>query len=190
MNTGKGKTLRFETEHYLLRSLEADDANAEWCGWLEDPQAARMLNAAPRKATLKELRSYISSFDRRARHILGIFEKSTGGMIGVRTVEIDQLRRSFRFHILIGVAEERGRRARAETSEPLKHWLFEYLDLLTSEGTILAKNTRFADTVLRLGWVIVKRRLVRSPADGSLVELIDIRLHRESWRRLPHPRSG
>src|SRR6185369_1903062 len=63
-------TIRVETEHYLVRSLDVADATERAGAWLADPAKAIMINAVPRAMSLAELKEYIASHDRIRGHLL------------------------------------------------------------------------------------------------------------------------
>ena len=180
----KGPLLRFETPNYIMRSLQEGDENETWTGWLADPQTAAMLNAQPVRATLKDLRGYIARFDRVTRLLFGIFEKATGRMVGVRTCEIDKARSAYRVHLLIGVPEDRGQGARTETAKVVNHWMYEECGLLHCEATVVSSNERMLKSLLQSGWIVTGHSLKKSAAGNAAVQLVEMRRHREIWRRL------
>ena len=184
MANAKGPLLRFETPNYIMRSLQEGDENETWTGWLADPQTAAMLNAQPVRATLKDLRGYIARFDRVTRHLFGIFEKATGRMVGVRTCEIDKARSAYRVHLLIGVPEDRGQGARTETAKVVNHWMYEECGLLHCEATVVSSNERMLKSLLQSGWIVTGHSLKKSAAGNAAVQLVEMRRHREIWRRL------
>src|SRR5258706_14963573 len=87
--------VHIETENYLLRTLERQDASDRCCGWLADPAKARMINAPARAMSPGDFADYISSHDRIRGHILGIFDKATGTHVGIWSVYIDWELREF-----------------------------------------------------------------------------------------------
>ena len=180
----KGPLLRFETPNYIVRSLKEGDENETWTGWLADPQTAAMLNAQPVRATLKDLRGYIARFDRVTRHLFGIFEKATGRMVGVRTCEIDKARSAYRVHLLIGVPEDRGQGARTETAKVVNHWMYEECGRLHCEATVVSSNERMLKSLLQSGWIVTGHSLKKSATENAAVQLVELRRHREIWRRL------
>ena len=134
--------IRHETERYFVRPLTADDASERVGAWLADPHTARMLNAPARVARLDELRKYFTAHDGIKTHILGMFDKASGKLLGVRSVYIDWNRREFLVNALVGERGPGGAGVSLETARPLLHFLFEELDLLCLRASVLARNEK------------------------------------------------
>jgi RimJ/RimL family protein N-acetyltransferase len=182
VNARRGPPVHFETPNYILRSLEPGDENEAWAGWLADPKTAAMLNAAPRTWPLSELRRYIDRFDRVTRHLFGIFDKTDGRMLGIRTFEIDPVASTYRGHLLIGDAGDRGQGARIETNKVTNDWLHEDLDLQYAVGTLVATNKRMMDSLIKNGWIITGYATRKSATSADLIQLVHMSRHREVWR--------
>ncbi len=180
-----GPTLRFETEDFIMRSLVLGDESEAWGAWFADPRIAAMLNAPARARTLEQLRDHINLNDRIDRHALGIFTKADNRLIGIRGVNIDRSRRAYDIHIVVGSDSDWGGGTMEQTVTVLYNWAFETLDLLWCEASILARNKKMMRWVLSRGWTIAGRGTVKSAADGSPVEAIKVRFHRDDWRKDP-----
>lgn len=193
---GVPRAMHVETHNYIVRSLKPDDATDGWCDWLADPIAQRMLNAKPHRLTIDQVRDYIASFDRIKSHILGIFEKSTGRVVGIRTVHVDPLHKEYLVNVLVGEADARGRGARHETRHAMHSFMFGELGMLAGRCTVLSYNTEMIATLMRNGWV--HEHTSRKPAatGEGVLELHHFRLLRETWyaaqaeRALRHQTGG
>lgn len=164
-------TIHIETAAYIHRTIESSDASDDWGNWMLEPSTVKALNAAPLKLDADMIRSYIASFDRKNNHLLGIFDKHDGRLIGIRAIYIDWRRREFLVNILIGQVGQRSKGAMRETRDALYHMLFEDWELEVVRATVLASNT-FVNTYMQAeGWTIV--RTVSKPAAGS-GEMIDV----------------
>jgi RimJ/RimL family protein N-acetyltransferase len=183
------RNVALETPSHIIRTVERTDANEDWCKWTADPVAARMLNARPRELTIDQLRAYIDSFDRSTRHLLGIFEKDTGRLIGIRSVYIDFDRKEFYDNILVGETQDRGKRARTESTDAVLPFFFEELGLESSVCSILADNAHMLEIVARKGWVH-ERTSPKPRADGNgTIDALTFRLTRDVWRQKTRERA-
>jgi RimJ/RimL family protein N-acetyltransferase len=175
--------IRLETENYVVRTLEPADATAAWGEWLTDPEILRNLNAAPRRMSIDDLRTYIARFNRIDAHILGTFEKATGQLIGIRSIYIDWAKREFLINTLIGDAAKRHKGVLNETTQSVFTYFFETLDLLAARASAVSTNTIIVERMMRGDWIL--ERTDRKPAAGGVgfVELLHFRRTRELWRQ-------
>jgi RimJ/RimL family protein N-acetyltransferase len=190
----KPRIIRLETPHHIVRTVELTDATERWCKWLLDPEAGRVLNMAPTEMSMDQLRAYIARFDRSTSHLLGIFDKQSGLLVGIRSLYIDYDTKEFLDNILIGEPDERGKFARSESTDAILPYFFEELGLESSRCTILGHNAQMLDIVVRKGWVHERTDAKPSSTGGPPVEVRHYRLTRESWRqkmreRAQQPRS-
>jgi RimJ/RimL family protein N-acetyltransferase len=175
--------IRLETPHHIVRTVERADANESFAKWLLDPEAARQLNSTPRAMTMDTLRKYIDSFDRVKSHLLGIFDKETGRLVGIRSIYVNHDTREFYDNILIGEVDARGKHARSESTDAIQPYFFETLGLEASVCSVLAHNKLMLDIVARKGWERVRSEMKPSAEDGRPIEVYLYRLSRETWRR-------
>jgi RimJ/RimL family protein N-acetyltransferase len=180
---GAPRTIALETRDYLVRTLEKGDASETWREWLADPETARMLNAKPVEMNVETVRNYIASFDRMRAHLLGIFEKATGRLVGIRAVYIDHKRREFLANVLVGDKAARNKGARAQSRAAVYRYFFEEHDLDTARATVVAENKAVLTGMSKRGWIDDGPEL-RAEATGSgHVEIRRFRLPRDVWRR-------
>lgn len=176
------RAIALDTPDYTIRTLEAGDASETWRDWLADPDTARMLNAQPAQMTVETARNYIASFDRVHAHILGIFEKASGRLVGIRAVYVDRKRGEFLVNVLIGDMAARGKGARAQSRAAVYRCFFEDFSLETARATVLADNAPVLAGMAKRGW-IADGTDHRSAATGSgRVEVHKFRLPRDTWR--------
>jgi len=183
------RNIRLETPHHIVRTAERADATERWCKWLLDPVAARRLNARPFEFTMDQLRKYIDGFDRSTSHLLGIFEKDSGLIVGIRSIYVDYRQKEFFDNILIGEVQARGKHARAESTDVILPFFFEELDLESSRCTILTDNAHMLEIVARKGWVHERTDMKPSAAGGHMIEIRHYRLVRDTWRRKMRERA-
>ena len=177
----KPRVIRLETDRYVVRTLDPDDATENWGEWPNDEEAARALNNSPQRITREQDRTYIERFDRVNAHLLGIFEKETGTLVGFRSIYINWEDGSFLVNTLIGEREARNKGARTETRDVVFHYFFFDLDLRTAHGTALADNETILRAFRRKGW-IHERTVARPASGGGTVDILHFTLPRERWR--------
>ena len=181
-NETEPRTIRLEAEHYILRTVEPGDEMGSWGGWLTDPRTARMLNARQARLSEASLRAYVQGFDRITSHLLGIFEKDSGRMIGMRALYIDQKRNDFLVSVIIGETHARNKGARAETGEAMYRYFFEVLELEAAHCTVLPGNAIILHVMDQDGWVLERKSKKPAASGEGMVELLHFRLTREVWR--------
>jgi len=181
-NAPAPRTLRAESAHYLIRTLEPADATQGWCDWLMDPGAQINLNAKPTRTTIEEVRAYIASFDRRTSHIVGIFEKQSGQLVGIRAAYVDPKRRECLLNTLIGEVGARSKGAQRESRYAMHNFVFEDLDMESARASVVADNAYMLRVLAETGWVH-EHTSSKPRANGEgFVALHHFRLSREVWR--------
>lgn len=182
------RTIRLETPDYIVRSVELSDVGPGWGDWLTDPQAALNLNARPVRLAEQALRDYVESFNRTTQHLLGVFEKTSGRLVGIRAVYLDPKRGEFLVNVLIGETDARGRGARTQSREVVYRYFFEDMDLHTARANVVATNETVLAGMAKRGW-IHEHTDSKARADGQgIVGLHHFRLARDTWRRLDRER--
>jgi len=186
MAVQRGKIdLAFASEHFTLRSLTIADASRRWAEWLNDPVAARMLNAKPRSLGEPELRDYILSFDQVSRLLVGIFDRASGRHVGIATGHISDDGLKIQPSVLIGEPEFRHLGAVSELADAVVDHLFAKLGFHAMTSTILAHNQAAIDLVEKRGWVMTQRlaRAKKSFITGEVYDVLVYEFTRETWLR-------
>lgn len=175
--------IALETPDYVVRTLEPGDASEAFREWLADPDTARMLNAPTRHLSAEAVRDYIASFDRVKAHLLGIFEKATGRLVGIRAVYVNWPRREFLVNVLVGETADRNKRARAQSSDAMYRYFFEDLDLEQARATVVADNAVTLHVMQTRNWIADGRETKPNAGGEGTVELLRFRLPRDVWRK-------
>ncbi len=177
------RTIRLETPHFILRTVEPGDVTLRWAAWLADPAKTRTLNAKPLTLSVDDIRNYLANFDRVKAHILGIFERGSGGMIGFWEVYVDWKHREFLINVLIG---ERGRAsldAREETQWALHAYFFDTLGLEAMRCSVVSTNSLIVRVLTDYG-VVHEHTSTKAPAGGGEpVKIMHFRLTKSQWPR-------
>jgi len=178
------RTITLETPHYIVRTLKHGDATEAWRDWLADPETARNLNTRPERLSAEAVRAYVAGFNRATSHILGIFEKKTGRLIGIRAVYVDPKRSEFLVNVLVGETDARGKGARAESREAVYRYFFEEMNLETARATIVGTNTSVLAGMSKRGWVETRVETRQSATGDGTVNLHHFRLPRDVWQKI------
>jgi len=174
-------SITIETPNYLVRTLEEHDDIANWGEWLADPNTARMLNTVPKKMTADDFKKYVRKFDRIESHLLGIFRREGGQMIGIWSNYIDWKRSEFLINLIIGDIPERKTHVRHETSWRVNRHFFENLDLKFQRATTLSTNIPAIRALEEKRWTL-SGRTTKPAADGhGNVEILLYTRSREVW---------
>jgi hypothetical protein len=173
--------ITIDTPNYLVRTLQEDDDIANWGEWLADPNTARMLNTVPKKMTADDFKKYVRKFDRIESHLLGIFRREGGQMIGIWSNYIDWKRSEFLINLIIGDIPERKTHVRHETSWRVNRHFFEQLDLKFQRATTLSTNIPAIRALEEKRWTL-SGRTTKPSADGQgIVEILLYTRSREVW---------
>ncbi len=179
----RGRVITLETPDYIVRTLEPGDPTEPWRAWLTDPQTARNLNARPTEMSEEIVSRYIASFNRTTSHLLGIFEKQTGKLIGIRAIYINLGRREFLVNVLIGESEARNKGARTQTRTVMYRYFFEDMNLETARCTAVADNAQILKVLEQNGWIRERTEKKTEASGDGFIQLHHFRLPRNVWRR-------
>jgi hypothetical protein len=175
--------IMIDTPNYIVRTLEESDDMGNWGAWLAEPNTARMLNAAPKKMTAGDFKKYVARFDRIESHLLGIFRREDGALVGMFSNYIDWKRQDFVMNLIIGEVPERKTHVRHETSWRVNRYFFEELDLKAQRATTLSTNIPAIRALEEKNWTL-SGRTTKTSADGKgVVEILLYTRSREVWAK-------
>jgi len=179
------QTITLASARFALRDLEPSDVSQRMCAWLADPVKARMINSSPGAVTVDHLRAYIASHDRITGHVLGIFDKATGALLGFWAVYIDWDLGEFQLSVLIGERSPKAVNARAETQRELLKYMFDTLGLETLRCSVLTRNEAIGDRIFGVAGVSPEHTSYNpSATDEAFVEIRHYRISKDQWRHL------
>ena len=178
------KEVRIDSDKYLVRTIEANDASDRWAGWMSDPDVRYMLNMAPRSWKKADVVSYINTFNQVQNLLLGIFDKQSGTHVGIFTVDINPALGHFLLNLLIGEPDYRDKHVTTSIAEPFLTYFFETCGLNTAMASVLAHNAPMLHWLQKHGWRLEQtlRQSAKSHADGAMLDVCLLSLPRESWR--------
>ncbi len=172
-----------ETPRFVLRTLEEHDDMGDWGSWLSDPDTARTLNARPATLTQQQFVTYVRSFDRINRHLLGIFGRDSGRLIGVRSYLIDWERLDVLINLLIGTVAARNKGVQQETAKVSTAYFFDVLGLHSTHCTVVDGNAPMLHNLEKMGYHLEGRSRKASASGIGEVGILHLRLTREAWRK-------
>ena len=173
--------LELETDHFRLRSLVPADADRDWGDWLADPATAAAVNAVPRSLNVDERRQYIAGMDNKTSFILGIFEKSSGDMIGIWTIYVDHEAREYLLNVLVGPGDGRNQGGLTESREPIYRHFFNDGGMEAARITVMASNTYVLGRLKKQPWTIEHRSQTKLAGTSEQVELCHLRMTKQAW---------
>jgi len=182
-NRAVAQKIHLQSANFVLRTMEIADADRDWGRWLADPLTAHMLNAMPKALSLEERTAYVRSFDSRACHLLGIFEKARGEMVGFWSIYVDERQKAFLLNVLVGSVERRHHGAVKETRHLLYRHFFETLGMERAQCSVAAQNKRMIDFLLANCWKRTGMGRSAAASGSSEVDIHLFELTREAWRQ-------
>jgi RimJ/RimL family protein N-acetyltransferase len=186
------RNVRIDSEKYLIRTIETDDASDRWASWMSDPEVMHMLNLRPRTWMKADVLDYIKTIDQQSSLLLGVFEKQSGTHIGIFTVDVNQVQSQFRVNLLIGEPEYRNKRVTSSIAMAFHEYFFETLGLNMAMATVLGHNAPMIHYLKKNGWKLDRtvEHSRKSNADGTMLDVCVFSLSRDAWRRWTKENPG
>ncbi len=184
--------IAFETERFLFRPLTEADVSSRWAGWLQDPQAAMMLNARPRVFSQDELGAYVRSFDGRTRWLVGLFDRQTGEHFGIGTGEVIEGGCKFIPSILVGEPQYRNLGMLTEILDSMGEHYFETLAFEAAVASVVAYKAIVIGFLESRGFKRVRTLpgFKKSARGGPDIDLLVYEFSRDNWREYRRKKSG
>jgi len=117
--------IRIETERFVLRPLETDDASERYASWFTDPDIRRHIVSAATPPSIEALRQYIAARAGRSDVLfLGAYARDGGTHVGnIKFEPVDERAARAVLGIMIGEPAWRGRGAATEIIVGANAWL-------------------------------------------------------------------
>jgi RimJ/RimL family protein N-acetyltransferase len=182
-----GVSIDIATDRFRIRSLAPADASQRFLTWIADPDVMGPLNMPARQLTSAEIITYIGTFDRRRRHLLGLFDKTSAAHFGIVIVEIGEQHRLAKLAYLIGDKSYRGKGAMHECLTALTGHLFNNLGIEKITAHVETINTASINVLEALGLRRegTMRGEIRSFRDGSRLDQYFYGLLKSDWAGQP-----
>jgi hypothetical protein len=134
--------IRYETEHCIVRELELTDPLEVIGGWMAQPDIAKGLNAPARVLDIEDLRKYVTSHNRIDSHALGVFDRKTGTLKGLWSVQVDWKTKEFLVNVLLAEKIDSDVGGIRETGRPLYAIMFDDLGMEALRYNVLESNDK------------------------------------------------
>jgi RimJ/RimL family protein N-acetyltransferase len=170
--------------NYVLRTITARDATDRWARWMEDAEASEVLNAPRAAMTREDLVSYIKGFDQRTRILIGIFEKSSGLLLGFLRNDVDFETGQFLVSMIIGEPQYRHSGVTNAVTPRFRDYFFETLGMNVMLATALSHNKPIIHYLYATGWTLDHTipRHIKSNIDDRMFDLCFFSQTKEGWR--------
>jgi RimJ/RimL family protein N-acetyltransferase len=180
------RKVRLDCGKYILRTITVEDASDRWANWMADPEASIMLNVPPRTMTKSDIAAYIKGFDQRTQLLIGIFEKSTGLLLGFLRNDVNFATGQFLVSMIIGEPEYRNSGVTNAVTVPFRDYFFETLGMKVMLATAFAHNRPIIHYLHSTGWTLDRtiERHTKSNLDDRMFDLCLFSQTREAWRDL------
>jgi RimJ/RimL family protein N-acetyltransferase len=177
------RKVRLDCGKYILRTVTVEDASDRWANWMADPEASIMLNAPPRTMTKADIVAYIKGFDQRTHILIGIFEKTSGLLLGFLRNDVDFASGQFLVSMIIGEPQYRHSGVTNAVTIPFRDYFFETLGMKVMLATALAHNRPIIHYLYSTGWTLDRtiERHVKSNTDDRMFDLCFFSQTREAW---------
>ncbi len=169
---------------FIMRTVTVEDATDRWARWMQDAEASEMLNAPRRAGTRDELIAYIRGFDQRTQILIGIFEKSSGLVVGFLRNDVNFETGQFLVSMIIGEAEYRNSGVTNSVTVPFRDYFFETLGMNVMLATALSHNKPIIHYLHATGWTLdhTAPASVKSHDGERMLDLCYFSQTRDAWR--------
>jgi RimJ/RimL family protein N-acetyltransferase len=169
---------------YVLRTIVPEDVTDRWAHWMEDAEASEMLNAPRQAMTREQLVDYVNSFDQRTRILIGIFEKSSGLLLGFLRNDVNFETRQFLVAMIIGEPAYRHSGVTMAVTVPYRDYFFGELGMEAMLATALSHNKPIIHYLYATGWTLNRTvpNAVTAKDGGKMLDLCFFSQTAEGWR--------
>jgi RimJ/RimL family protein N-acetyltransferase len=161
-------TLVIRCDAFLIRSLTRGDASRAPESWIDDDNAAAMLNTACRRWTVAEQADYFAKQEADPRRfVLGIFPAQARDPIGLFVLNLKPKHGVFTISRLIGDKVWRGKDTTFEASEAVYDYLFDTLGYAKAKASVRAENKPMLWLMYNHVWKREARRVKHLRLSGT-----------------------
>jgi len=180
----KGRPVRLQTKRFLLRSMTPNDSLERWINWLNDPEVMAPLNTPVRAWPADQLKAHLASADNQRRYLIGVFDLTEKGQIGLFQIEIESFHRRAMFNVVIGEKSWWGKGVVNEAREALLDEFFNNRGIEKVAGMPFARNFPAIFNYKAQGWhhEATLRSHCISTSGGPRLDQYQFGLTKDDWR--------
>jgi RimJ/RimL family protein N-acetyltransferase len=181
-------TFVIRSDCFLIRPLTRGDASPELESWIDDDNAAAMLNTRRRSWTVAEQADYFTKqASNPRRFILGIFPAQAKDPIGLFVMNLNPKHGVFTISHLIGDKLWRGKDTTFRASEAVYDYFFNTLDYAKAKANVRAENKPMLWLMYNHVWKREARLIkhLRLTATGERSDLLVFGMLADEWRARP-----
>ncbi|MGE0006471.1 MAG: GNAT family N-acetyltransferase [Parvibaculaceae bacterium] len=180
--------LLIQNDAFLIRPLVRGDAHPKLESWIEDENAAAMLNTPRRSWTLDQQAEFFGRHEGQSeRLILGIFPTDAREPIGLFIVKVRPRQGVFLISHLIGDKEWRGKDATFGASEAVYDYFFNRLGYAKAKVNVRPENKPMLWLLYTYMWRKEAHLVghLRLAGTGERSDLLVFGMLADEWRNRP-----
>lgn len=127
MTWAPGDLLELETERFILRSIEREDASDTLLDWLGDPDVMVGLNMPRTRMSKQQAIRWATQQDNMVRFVIVVIDKETSDPIGLFTINNSVAHRVVETAVVIGNHDYWGKNVVIEARTALMDFIFDHL---------------------------------------------------------------
>ncbi|MGE4251600.1 MAG: GNAT family N-acetyltransferase [Parvibaculaceae bacterium] len=173
------------SDRFVIRPMLRGDASPSLSPWIEDENAAAMLNTPRRSWTVAQQEEYFAKHEGPSRRrILGIFPKDAKDPIGLFILKLNPKHAVVVVSHLIGDTAWRGSNTSSEASRALYGYLFNTLGYAKAKCNVNPGNKSMLWLLYSFAWRKEARlsKHLRLAASGERSDLLVFGLLADDWR--------
>jgi RimJ/RimL family protein N-acetyltransferase len=175
MTWSPGDLVELETERFILRSVEREDATDAVTGWLEDPDVMVGLNMPRQRMTKAQAVRWILQQDNLRRFVIVVIDKETSTPIGLFTITNDTVNNCVETAVVIGNHDYWGKNVVIEARTALMDFIFDNLKSYKVVGKPHGRNFSSIFNYKAMGFTceaILREHMRPVQGEGRLDQLI------------------
>ncbi len=185
MTWQSGAIVRLQTERFDLRSMQREDVDETFLGWLADPEVMLGLNLPRRRLSRPQAVRMVLSHDNHHSFFIIVGDRTTGTKLGFFTIIYDPGNLTAETAVVIGDRNWWGKNVVVEARSALLDFIFNELGAVKVTGRPHSSNYSSIWNYKAMGFKneAVLRQQLRSiePGDKRLDQLI-FGILKEEWR--------
>jgi RimJ/RimL family protein N-acetyltransferase len=178
-----GQPVKLELPRATLRSLEVDDVDHRYLGWLQDPEVVRYQNARFEDVSERKLQEFVAGHDNDKTFLLGIFDHHSGLHIGNHRTVCDLNHLRAHIGVMIGDKNYWGSGIVAETRAALLGFLFQARGIHKVCGSVYSDNVASVYNYQALGFEAEAIRVSHVVSNEHRCDLIEFVLFKDTWAK-------